>query len=112
MLLQIGDRTAQQNAQACDWWDEQAAHKSAARQAEKDALAAHGELVRYQDEMQRSAAQAEADMRRALSKNTDEVRGRGSVCSATLVCAFVPVCLGYHWSGVTSATCPVAHKRK
>ncbi|KAG1662676.1 hypothetical protein FOA52_014602 [Chlamydomonas sp. UWO 241] len=71
--LSAGDRKKAQMEQAKAWWDEQAAHKAAARAAECEATMAHDEFVKYQDAVQQGARTAEADARRVMNTVTVDI---------------------------------------
>lgn len=62
--------------QCSDWWAEQTAIKEALNGAEREAAAAHAELVKYQDMLQLAAKSEEAALRRALAGATADYNRR------------------------------------
>mmetsp|Transcript_9223 Transcript_9223/g.17301 ORF Transcript_9223/g.17301 Transcript_9223/m.17301 type:complete len:368 (-) Transcript_9223:329-1432(-) len=74
--LTSGSRMKAQMEQSRQWWNEQSAIKEAVKAAEKEAEAAHAELVRYQDMLQNASAAEESSVRRELNRLTAEYNKR------------------------------------
>mmetsp|Transcript_39826 Transcript_39826/g.88539 ORF Transcript_39826/g.88539 Transcript_39826/m.88539 type:complete len:368 (-) Transcript_39826:472-1575(-) len=71
--LSAGDRKAAQIEQAKTWWETQAAQKAAMKAAEAEQEQAYAELTKYQDLVQLSAKNQEADMRKEMNRTTADI---------------------------------------